>query len=205
MQTMNAKQRVALLAPPVLIGVMYVVFKLLVSATGSSFIAWYLGLVTYCVTWCTILPLTLVGWRRIKALLRPKPLHGWGFALVLIPIAGAALYRLVPGMGYEKQALWVTILYVSTAFGSGFFEELLWRGVYMELFPYSITFRFVLPTIAFALWHYAPGVASANENVWGLIIGAAALGVVQSLLAKQTDSVWWPIVAHTIGGLIMVL
>jgi membrane protease YdiL (CAAX protease family) len=99
----------------------------------------------------------------------------------------------------------MTILYVSTAFGNGLFEELLWRGVYMELFPHSIPLRFVVPTIAFALWHYAPGAASANENVWGLIIGAAALGVVQSLLAKQTDSVWWPIVAHTIGGLIMVL
>ncbi len=202
---MNAKQRVALLSPPALIGVMYVVFKFLVSATGSSFVGWYLGLVTYWFTWCTILPLALVGWRRVKALIRPRSLHGWSLALLFIPIAGASLYRLVPGMGYEKQALWMTLLYISTAFGNGFFEELLWRGVYMDLFPDSIPLRFVWPTIAFALWHYAPGAVSANENVWGLIIGAAALGFVQSLLAKQTNGIWWPIVAHSIGGLIMVL
>jgi hypothetical protein len=73
---MNAKQRVALLAPPFLIGAMYFVFKLLVTATGSSFAAWYLGLATYWLTWCTILPLALVGWQRIKALIRPRALHG---------------------------------------------------------------------------------------------------------------------------------
>jgi membrane protease YdiL (CAAX protease family) len=202
---MNAKQRVALLTPPVLIGVMYAVFRVFVSATGSSFVGWYLGLATYWFTWCTILPLTLVGWRRIKALIRPRPLHRWGFALLLIPVFGASLYRLVPGIGYEKQALWITLLYVSTAFGNGFFEELLWRGVYMEMFPNSIPLRMVFPTIAFALWHYAPGAVSANENVWGLIIGAAALGSVQSLLAKQTNGIWWPIVAHASAGLIMVL
>jgi len=97
------------------------------------------------------------------------------------------------------------MLCVSTAFGNGLFEELLWRGVYMELFPRSIPLRFVWPTVAFALWHVAPGSVSGNANVWGFIAGAAALGVAQSLLAKRTGGVFWPIVAHAVGGLIMVL
>jgi len=203
--TTNTKQRIAILFPPVLIAVMYAVFKLLVWATGKSFVGWYLGLITYWFTCCTILPLLLVGWQRIKTLLRPRPLSGRGAALVLTPILGAALYRLVPGIGYERQALWMILLYVSTAFGNGFFEELLWRGVYMELFPHRIDLRMIWPTVAFALWHYAPGVASANRNVWGLIAGAAALGFVQSLLAKRTNGIWWPSVAHSLAGLIMVL
>jgi hypothetical protein len=41
--------------------------------------------------------------------------------------------------------------------------------------------------------------------VWGLIIGAGAFGFVLSLLAKQTNGIWWPIVARTLGRLIMVL
>jgi len=138
-------------------------------------------------------------------MIRPRTLRGWGFVLVFIPIVGAALYRLVPGMGYEKHTVWMTLLFASTAFGNGFFEELLWRGVYRVTFPSSVPLRFIWPTVAFALWHYAPGVASANASVWGLIIGAAALGSVPRLLAEQTNSIFWPIVAHTVGGSIMVL
>lgn len=202
---MNTKQRIAAIAPPVLIGVMYLIFKLLSRATGGSFIGWYLGLALYWLTWCTLLPLVLVGWRHIRELVRPQLLPGRTLLLLLIPVIGAALYRLVPGIGYEKHALWMTILYASTAFGNGFFEEILWRGVYMDLFPDRILMRIVWPSIGFGLWHYAPGAASANENVWGLIIGAGAFGFVLSFLAKQTNGVWWPIVAHSLGGLIMVL
>lgn len=202
---MTAKQWIAAIAPPVLIGVMVLAFRLLSGAIGRPFVAWSLGLALYWLTWCTVLPMALVGWRRIRELVRPTPLRGSGVALFFVPLVGAALYRLVPGIGYEKRGLWMMALYASSAFGNGFFEELLWRGVYLHLFPDRILLRMVWPTLGFALWHYAPSVASANENVWGLIIGAGALGFVLSLLARQTNSLWWPIAAHTIGGLIMVL
>lgn len=150
---MNPKQRITAVAPLPLIGTTHLIFQFLARATGGSIIGWYLGLVTYWLTRCTVLPPTLVGWQRIKALVRPEPLRGWGFVLLLIPLLRASLYRLVPGMGYEKHAFRMVVLCASTAFGDGFFKEIFWRGVYMNPCPNRILMRFVCPTIAFALWH----------------------------------------------------
>ncbi len=96
------------------------------------------------------------------------------------------------------------LLLLSTAFGNGFFEEVLWRGVYMQLFPENYFFRIIWPSTWFALWHYVPGSVSPSGNVIGLIIGAGFLGVYSSYLAKWTNTIWWSIVAHTLGGIIMV-
>jgi membrane protease YdiL (CAAX protease family) len=93
---------------------------------------------------------------------------------------------------------------LSTSLGNGFFEEVLWRGVYMELFPDSILLRIVWPTIWFALWHYAPGSVAPDGNVLGLIIGSGVMGFYLAFLAKRTGTIWWTIVAHTIGGMIMI-
>lgn len=202
---MTLDQRIASILPPALVGVMVLIFRLLSKATSVSFTRWYLGLALYWLIWCTVLRLTLVGWKRIRTLLRPTALGGRGLVLFCIPLVGAALYRLVPGMDCEKRVLWMVLLCVSTAFGNGFLEGLLWRGVYVHLFPNRTLFRIVWPSIGFALWHYAPSVASANENVSGRILGVGALGFVLSLLVKQTNGIWWPIAAHTIGRVIMVL
>lgn len=129
---MSAKQWIAALLPPILIGVMVLAFQMLSGAIGRSFVAWSLGLALYWLTWCAVLPMVLVGWKRIRELIRPTPFRGRGLVLLFIPLVGAGLYRLVPGIGYEKRAVWMTVLYVSTAFGSGFFEEHFWRGVYLH-------------------------------------------------------------------------
>jgi len=101
--------------------------------------------------------------------------------------------------------VWIFLLLLSTTFGNGFFEEVLWRGVYMKLFPGSLMFRIVWPSIWFALWHYAPGSVSSNGNIMALVIGAAFFGFYLSFLAKKTDTIWWCIVTHILGGIIMIL
>jgi len=108
-------------------------------------------------------------------------------------------------MDYEKPDVWVFLMLLSTNFGNGFFEELLWRGVYMSVFPNSIIFRIVWPSVWFALWHYAPGSVHSDGNVIGLIIGSGLMGFYLSWLARKTDSIWWTIVMHTLGGFIMIL
>ncbi|MFB0533541.1 MAG: CPBP family intramembrane glutamic endopeptidase [Anaerolineae bacterium] len=201
---MNSKQKIAIISPPILIGVMYPVFQLLSGAFGGSVIGWYLGLVLYWLIWCTAFPLWIVGKESIRKVIRPQRLNIRVFLLVLFPLIGASLYKLIPGMGYQKPSLWIFLLYVSTSFGNGFFEEVLWRGVYMELFPDSILFRIVWPSIWFALWHYAPGSVSSNANVLGLMIGSGLFGFYLSFLAKKTGTIWWSIVAHAIGAIIMI-
>jgi len=154
-----------------------------------------------------VFPIIIIGRERIKALMRPqKPTK-----MVVIPISiiilGALSARLlVPGMEYEKQSVWILLLLFSTSFGNGFFEEVLWRGVYFSLFPNRIFYRMIWPTIWFAIWHYVPG-SVLHENMTGLtglMAGSGLMGLVLSYMTKKTNTLWWLILAHTIGGIIMV-
>jgi hypothetical protein len=202
---MNGKQRVALVAPLILIGVMYPIFRALAGVFEEDWrIGWYLGLVIYWLIWGAAFPLWVIGKESIAKIVRPQRLNLRAFLLVLLMLLLASLYRFVPGMAYQKRSLWILLLLLSTNFGNGFFEEVLWRGVYMELFPDSILFRIVWPTIWFGLWHYVPGSISPDGGVWGLVIGSGLMGFYLSFVAKKTGTIWWTIVAHTIGGMIMI-
>jgi membrane protease YdiL (CAAX protease family) len=201
----NTKQKIALIAPIFLVGVMIPVFRSLAGAFENDVIGWYLGLVSYWLTWCIVLPVCLIGGKHISEIIRPQKPNLTVILLVLFPIGMAALSKLILGMGYSKPKLWIWLLYISTAFGNGFFEELLWRGVYLVLFPNRILFQIIWPSIWFALWHYAPGSVSANANPLGLIIGAGMFGFLLSFLAKKTGTVWWGIVAHALGGMVIII
>ena len=204
-QDIDCRQTISILAPLVLVGVMIPVFRLLAGVFENPVIGWYLGLVSYWLTWCTIVPLWLVGKRRLRQLLRPRKPSIAVIALVLFPAGMAAVARLATGMGYGKPELWVWLLYGSTALGNGFFEELLWRGVYMELFPDRVFYRIIWPSIWFALWHYAPGSVSANSNPLALIIGAGLFGFLLAFLARKTGTIWWGVLAHILGAVVMIL
>jgi hypothetical protein len=203
---MSHKQTIAIVAPLVLLAVMIPIFQGLARGFGKDWrSAWYLGLVIYWLIWGAAFPLWIVGWDRIVQIIRPQRLNLSALLLVLVPVVGASLYKLVPGMDYQKPTVWILLLLLSTTLGNGFFEEVLWRGVYLELFPHSVIFRIVWPSVWFGLWHYAPGSVSPDGNPLGLMIGSGLMGFALSLLAKRTGTVFWTIVAHTIGGLIMVL
>jgi membrane protease YdiL (CAAX protease family) len=179
---------------------------MLTDAFGEMWrVGWYLGLVIYWLIWCTIFPWFMIGKESIQRIIRPQKLGIKVFFLVLIPLLLAGLYRFISGMEYEKPNVWIFLLLLSTTFGNGFFEEVLWRGVYMELFPHNMLFRIVWPSIWFALWHYIPGSVSPNGNVLGLMIGAGLMAFYLSFLAKKTGTIWWTIVTHTIGGFIMIV
>lgn len=203
-KVMNNKQRVAILAPLVLIAMMQLIFQSL-SRTFGERIGWYLGLVLYWLIWGGAFSWWVIGRENIRRITRPQKLTPKIFLLVLFPLLLAALYKFVPGMGYEKPNPWIFLLLLTTPVANGFFEELLWRGVYMSLFPGNLVFRIVWPSIWFALWHFVPGSVSSNGNVIGLIFGSGLMGFYLAFLAKKTDSIWWTIVMHTIGGYIMIL
>jgi hypothetical protein len=49
-----------------------------------------------------------------------------------------------------------------------------------------------------------PGSVSSG-NPARLMIGAGVMGLYLSFLDKKTDTVWWGVVIHTVGGIIMVV
>ena len=203
-QDMNREQRIAIAVPPILIGFMYPIFHLLAGAFPDR-IAWYIGLVIYWLVWGTAFPLLIIGKESIRTLVQPKKPDKQVLLLVAIPVVLALVVRLfIPGMGYEKESVWIFLLLLSTPFGNGFFEEVLWRGVYLKLFPNSILCRMIWPSFWFAIWHYVPGSVTGG-NVAGLMIGAGVMGLYLSYLAKRRNTIWWPIVAHCLGGIIMVV
>ncbi|MBC8505559.1 MAG: CPBP family intramembrane metalloprotease [Anaerolineales bacterium] len=200
---MNRKQIIAIFAPLLLTGIMYPVFQYLAGVFGER-LGWYFGLVIYWLVWGAAFSAWMIGKKNIWRIIRPQRLTFGVAVLVLFPVLMSALYRLAPGMEYEKPSFWVLLMLISTTIGNGFFEEVLWRGVYMTLFPENNFLRIVWPSIWFAIWHYAPGSVSTDGNVWGLIIGAAFFGFYLSFLAKKTGTIWWSILAHFLGGIVMI-
>lgn len=203
---MTHKQVTAILTPPVLVAVMIPVFRFLVNHIQTNWrIGWALGLASYWIIWCGICSWLLIGKENILQLIQPHRLTPQIFILVLIPIIGAGLYRLVPGMTYDKPTRWIYLILITTTFGNGFFEELLWRGVYLELFPKSILWGMIWPSLWFALWHYAPGSVAPDGKPWGLMIGSGIMGFYLSFLARKTGTIWWTILMHVIGGFIIIV
>jgi membrane protease YdiL (CAAX protease family) len=203
----DKKRIIAIIAPPVLMAVMYPVFQFLAGALENDRIAWYLGLATYWLIWGAVFPLLVIGFQNVKELIRPRRISRKVLLLLAVPLAGAMGAKLVPAMGaYEKESVLITILLVSSAFGNGFFEELLWRGVYTKLFPTNLFFRMIWPSVWFGLWHYIP-VSISNGELTGLIgmmVGPMMMGLYFSYLTRKTNTLWWAIVAHTVGAFIMI-
>ena len=152
-----------------------------------------------------MLPLLIIGRENIRRLIHPRKPNTVVLLMVAFPLLMTLIFRILTGTAYSKpNVLWL-ILLVSTAFGNGFFEEILWRGVYMAVFPVRNFYRIIWPAVWFALWHYVPGSISPNSKVLGLMIGSALFGLYLGFLAKKTNTIWWGIVAHTLGGIIMVV
>jgi len=201
---MSRKQKVAFFAPIVLIVCMYCIYQLL-TQTYTNRVAWYSGFWIYWIAWCGLFSFLIIGKENLCKLIRPRKPDGKVLVLVAFPLIMTVVFRALTGTAYSKPStLWIVLL-ISTAFGNGFFEETLWRGVYMNLFPKSIFYRIIWPAIWFGLWHYVPGSLSPNSNTIGLMLGSGLFGIYLGFVAKKTDTIWWCIVAHTLGGIVMVI
>ena len=204
----DRKRVIAIIVPVIVVACMYPIFHLLAGALVNDQIAWYLGLAIYWLIWGAIFPLMIIGKDNIKRLIQLQRPTRKLLLLISVPLLGALAVRLfVPGMsGYEKETALMLLLVLSTTLGNGFFEEVLWRGVYVTLFPNNIFYRMIWPSIWFGLWHYIP-VSIHNSELTGLIgmmVGPMMMGLYLSYLTKKTNTLWWAIITHVTGGIIMV-
>jgi len=201
---MDSKQIIALFMPPLLLAVMVPTFRLLARRLGKS-TAWYAGLVVYWILWGAAFTLLLLGPDTVLRLVCPKRIEPGAILFTAVPVIFAAGGRILMGIKYAKPEPWALFALLATAIGNGLFEELLWRGTYLALFPNSILFQMLWPSVWFGLWHYAPGSVSPGARPLGLMVSALFLGLFLSFLARQTGTLWWPILAHTLAGIIMVI
>jgi hypothetical protein len=68
---MNLKQKIVIIAPPVLAAVMYPIFHSLAGVMNDR-VAWYFGLAIYWIVWGAFFPLFIIGKEDIKKV-NPAP------------------------------------------------------------------------------------------------------------------------------------
>jgi membrane protease YdiL (CAAX protease family) len=199
---------VVALAPLALIAVTYPVFRIadasLTNAVGGR-LAWFVGMGVYWAVWGWGFSVWVLGRRRTWDLIRPRSATTQTLGHVGFVVAMAALVRfLVPRMEYTKATTGAAVLLAISPFANGVFEELLWRGVFLTIFPESVWLRVVWPSVMFGLWHLVPGSISPGGPHVALVIGPTLMGFYLAWLSKRTGTVWWAILAHALGGLVMI-
>ncbi len=196
----DRRKVVALTLPVVVPAAMCVAF-----AAGRDRLGDHVGYVAgFGLYWgtCAGLSLALLGRRRIRELFRDKrPRLGRpalvGAALLAWPPVGAIATRFIPELGSATPAMLATIAGVAVA--NAALEELLWRGVFIALWPRNPWLGWAWPAVGFGLWHLAPQVIHPSAMGAGVyVVSATALGLSWGWVAYRTGSLRWVGVSHVL-------
>jgi len=201
LRTMSRQQLLAILSGPAVVVSMLPVYAGLLRVLPREQ-AWLCGFVVYWGLWCVAFPIGLLGARRVMQLFRRPRWHWGAAALAVVPVLVTFVGRFVPH-GETPSSLPPVVLAVSSCV-MGILEEVLWRGLYLELFAGSTRWGLLWPTLFFALWHFAPGMASPLD-ARVLVLGAGAFGLVLGWIARRTGSIRWCAATHALAGLVRML
>ena len=120
-----------------------------------------------------------------------------GAALLVWPAAGAIATRFLPEAGDATAGMIVTIAGVAVA--NAILEELLWRGVYIALWPRNPWLGWIWPAFGFAAWHFAPQVIHPSSLGPATFTTASlALGLSWGWVAYRTASLRWVSASHVL-------
>ena len=194
---MNGRQKIALCMPPIIVLSMVGVFQAALLVLKDRQTAWYVGFLFYWPVWGVLYPLFLIGKENVFSLFRNRLPKGWEWILFSLPPTTVLLGTMV--IRYDPSDLSTKIILVITSFLTGTLEEILWRGLFVSLFPRQLVKGYIWPALWFALWHFAPGTVS-NVPVFSLMAGALVLGLCWGLLAYRTETIRWTALSHILTG-----
>ena len=83
----------------------------------------------------------------------------------------------------------------------GVAEEVLWRGLYLRVFPDNVWADAVYPSIAFGIWHLCPLSVLPSRYPGGplpFLAYSVILGFCYAIVARTSGSIRWCAVAHAI-------
>lgn len=195
----------ALLLPFLLIPSTALVFFSLSRWLGAD-LGYVLGFLFYWVLWCLVVPLVILKREGIASLFREeKPLlsrSNWLPAALLVLIVVITLIMYPPTRLLAAPAR-LLIIAVPVAIVNGICEELLWRGLYVKVFPGNWVLGLVYPSIGFAFWHLSPQlVVPAESGVWPFVGSTFFLGLGYGWISYRTGSIRWNALSHSIGGIL---
>lgn len=176
----------------------FVVLQTARSSLGTR-AGYAIGLLFYWLVWCLALPIGMVGVRGVKGMFAPsrqEPRLREIVLLVLPPVIGfSTLFPLLVWIGSAR----IFAAAAAIAVVNGTLEEVLWRGLYLEVFGRRWWGGVIYPAIAFGLWHVAPVGArwTLSTGIVSIVVVAAALvGFSYGLVVRHSRSIRWTVLSH---------
>jgi hypothetical protein len=158
--------------------------------------AYNVGFTIYWVGWCLMVPVWVLGPRRALRVLMSgrRPTAGEATAL-LLPVLGGVFTELVPHRrGIDARVL---ATMVGSAAVNATAEELLWRGMVLEVFPQDPIRGSLWPLAGFSLWHLAPQtILPSRHGRAGFVLGAAVVGAASAFVSRRTSGLRWVLLPH---------
>ena len=148
---MSALRRGAVLAAPAVVPASMAVLLHGLSRRLSPRAAYNVGFTSYWLVWCMGFPIWILGPRRAaRLLIRGQRPSARETLLLLLPVAGAVSTELLPNR--KKIDMPVALVMAATGVINGTGEELLWRGLFLEVFPKDPLRGLLWPLVGFSLW-----------------------------------------------------
>jgi len=198
------KRSFFILALPILLNVLMSALFLALSHLLGAQAGYLLGFGVYWLFWCLLVPGWLLGKAEFAAILRDRaPLfrrENWLAALLWLIVTLVAVFMYAGE--FIRAPLALILLSLPLATINGFCEEILWRGLYIRLFPRNPWLGILYPALGFALWHLAPQLIFPAENVIGFVIATFFLALPYGFIAWRTGSAKWTALAHSLSGIL---
>ena len=163
-----------------------------------------LGFLFYWTVWCVIIPLILLGKNGYLSLFVDKtPIFSQGNRLVVVLFIFISLVTLMLyGKDFIQAPLTLIMVSIPVAIINGVCEELLWRGLYIKIFPDNAWLAILFPTIGFALWHLVPVQIFSVEDKLAFVLSTFLLGLAYGWIAFKTGSAKWTAISHSLNGIL---
>ena len=158
--------------------------------------AYNAGFAIYWAGWGVAVPTAVLGPRRALHVLTSgrRPTAGQAAAL-LLPVAGAVTTELLPRRGLVNPPVLAAM--VASAVVNATTEELVWRGMFLEVFPEDVVRGALWPLAGFSLWHLAPQIVfPSRRGRWAFVAGAAVVGSASALASWRGRGVRWVLLPH---------
>lgn len=106
------------------------------------------------------------------------------------------------GRDFIRAPLPMIPIAIPAATINGICEEILWRGVYIRVFPGNPWLAILLPAVGFALWHLVPLSIFSEGNKWAFVLSTFLLGLAYGWIAYKTGSAKWTAISHSLNGIL---
>jgi membrane protease YdiL (CAAX protease family) len=197
------KLKASIAVPVLLLPSMLAAFGLTQQWLGRES-SYLLGFGFYWLFWCLLIPRWLLGKKEFNTILNDhSPLisrSNWLAAALWLVVTLVAVIMYAGEFFHAPLSL--ILLAIPLATINGVCEEILWRGLYVRLFPKNPWLAILYPSVGFALWHLAPQTIFPVENIVGFVISTFFLALPFGYIAYRTGSAKWTAISHSLSGIL---